>query len=274
MRLANCIILTIELFGGALKAQNLEQTFHFANNLYEQREYKSALEVYRRTLFFDQNNKFGPRVFKNMADCLYETTQYNEAAYYYDLAYFVHSGGLQTDISLKKASCHLLLREYNQTKIELFNLPEDISTEQKELAIFYDAMANFALGDFEASKALFLQIAPDSSVISALFDKNKKIDRLKPKTAKILSIIMPGLGQFYAGDIKNGLNSLILSGGLFYLGVRSAIRTSILDASLSVIPWFQRYYAGGYNKAYAIAEAKVKERRHKVFNELLEQVED
>ncbi|MFT5884637.1 MAG: tetratricopeptide (TPR) repeat protein [Arcticibacterium sp.] len=274
MKRAIYIILIIELFGGVAKAQNLDQTFHFANNLFEQDDYKNALEVYRRTLFFDQNNEFGPRVFKNMADCLYETSQYQEAAYYYDLAYFVHSGYLQADISLKKASCHLLLREYNQTKIELFNLPDSLSPEQKELSVFYDAMLNFAQGNFEASKGLFLQIAPDSTVINALFDKNKKIDKLKPKTAKILSIIMPGLGQFYAGDIKNGLNSLILSGGLFYLGVRSAVRTSLLDAGLSVIPWFQRYYSGGYNKAYAIAEAKVKERRHKVFNELLEQVED
>jgi hypothetical protein len=135
-------------------------------------------------------------------------------------------------------------------------------------------MITFSQGEYQKSKALFKEVSPDTSVVNELFIKNAKIDKLKPKTAKILSIIIPGLGQFYAGDVKNGLNSFILSGGLMFLGVRSAINNSVLDAALSIMPWYQRYYTGGYNKAEAIAEAKIKERRFKVFNELLEVVED
>jgi len=274
MRLAVFIILIIKLSEVSVKAQSLEETCQLANSLYQNHEYENALEVYRRALFFDTKNQFGAFIFKNMANSLYGTEHYQEAAYYYDLAYFVHSGDEQNEISLSKASCHLLLSDFNKAKAELFNLPENMNEEHKELSIFYDAMINFALGDFETSKSLFMEIAPDTSVINTLFEKNRKNDKLKPKTAKVLSILLPGLGQFYAGDVKNGLNSLLLSGGLFFLGVRSAINNSILDAALSIMPWYQRYYTGGYNKAYAIAEAKIKERRFHVFQGLLEEIED
>jgi hypothetical protein len=274
MRLAVFTILIIELLGSSLKAQTLEETFEFANTLFEKQSYESALEAYRRTLFFDQNNEFAPRVFKNMADCLYKKAEYSEAAYYYDLAYFVHSGEEQNGITLQKASSNLLLGDYNKAKVELFNLPDELSSEHHERSIFYSAMIHFAQGDFDASKELFKEVSTDTLAINELFIKNAKIDKLNPKTAKILSIIIPGLGQFYAGDVKNGLNSLILSGGLMFLGVRSAINNSILDAALSIMPWYQRYYTGGYNKAEIIAEAKIKERRYKVFNELLMEIEN
>jgi hypothetical protein len=275
MRPVVFIIITISVFiSVTTKAQGLEETFKYANSQFENHAYENALEVYRRTLFFDTQNQYGAFVFKNMADCLYKTEHYEEAAYYYDLAYFVHSGDEQNEITLQKASCHLLLSDYNKAKMELFNLPDNLSLEHRELSIFYDAMINFALGEFDASKSLFMQIARDTSVVNALFVKNAKIDKLKPKTAKVLSIILPGLGQFYAGDVKNGLNSFILSGGLFFLGVRSAINNSILDAALSIMPWYQRYYTGGYNKAYAIAESKIKECRFNVFQGLLDEIED
>ena len=86
-------------------------------------------------------------------------------------------------------------------------------------------------------------------------------------------MIMPGLGQIYVGDIKNGLNSFILSAGLFALGLRSAYINNPLDAAISVLPWFQRYYQGGFKKAELIAIAKIQEKRYKIYNQLLDEVE-
>lgn len=252
--------------------QGIEESFLFANSLFEKEQYQNAVETYKRVLFFDSDDRYGPRSYKNMADCLYELGEFGEAAYYYDLAYFTHSGQEQSAITLQKISCHLILREYSQAQVELFNLPQKLPEDQTEQKLFYEAMLAFATENFEMAEQLFKDIATDTLTVHELFRENDKINKLSPKKAKILSIILPGLGQFYAGDVKNGLNSLLLTGGLLYLGAASAVKTSILDASISVLPWFQRYYSGGYNKAEAIAEAKIKERRFKVFNELLDEV--
>jgi hypothetical protein len=46
-----------------------------------------------------------------------------------------------------------------------------------------------------------------------------------------------------------------------------------LDAAIATLPWFQRYYQGGYKKAELIATAKIQEKRYKIYNQLLDEVE-
>ena len=109
--------------------------------------------------------------------------------------------------------------------------------------------------------------------IEQLFIKNEKINRLNPRTARILSMIIPGLGQFYAGDIKNGTNSIILTLGIATWGIVTAVKsTSPFDVLVTAAPWFQRYYMGGYKKAEQIAINEKKKRRSKVYNQILDEV--
>lgn len=271
MRLAIILILIIKSLGA--DAQSLEETYQIGNELYKVGNFESAEVAFRRVLFFDDQEKYGPKVNLKFANSLYASGKYEEANYYYDLAYFSADEVTKVDITLQKASSYLLLQNYSYARIELFNLPTSLSYEQERMSTFYTAMLEFAEGNFEISEIEFKQIAQDTVALGELFQKNKKIDKLKPKTAKVLSIILPGLGQVYAGDWKAGINSLVLTGGLFYLGIRSGIRYSFIDATISVLPWFQRYYTGGFKRAEKIAEAKILERRHAVFNDILKTVE-
>jgi tetratricopeptide (TPR) repeat protein len=271
MRLAITLILFINAF--CLRAQDIEETFKLGHKLYQEGNFSAAEEVLKRVLFFDKDDNYGPKVNLVYANSLYKAGKYNEANYYYDLAYFSADELVKNDILLQKTSCYLLLQNYSYARVELFNLTEGLTIDQSKLKVFYTALLEFAEGNYLASQSAFNHIVEDSLAISELFIKNKKIDKLKPKTAKVLSIILPGLGQIYAGDWKSGINSLILTGGLLYLGVNSGIKNSFLDAAIGVLPWFQRYYTGGFKRAEKIAEAKILERRHAVFNEILELVE-
>lgn len=271
-RYLTLIIISISYFG--VRAQDIQSSFRFANQLYETAEYDNAVEVYKRVLFFDNNGEYGPKIYRNIADCLYFTNKFTEAANYYELAYFVEpDDSIKADIVLQKVSCYLLNKDYLGAQEELFALDDDLSGSQRLTSHFYEAMLAFALEDFEQSERLFKEIATDTLAVHELFKTNDKVSKFSSKKAKTLSIIFPGLGQFYAGDIKNGLNSMLLTSGLFYLGVRSAVNTSFLDAAISVIPWFQRYYTGGFNKAETIAIAKKQQRRYAVFTQLLDEVE-
>ncbi|NJK95024.1 MAG: hypothetical protein HC905_09040 [Bacteroidales bacterium] len=62
--------------------------------------------------------------------------------------------------------------------------------------------------------------------------------RPNPRTASILSLCFPGLGQFYAGDIKNGINSLLLTTALVSLGVKISLEQSIWDGIFLLCPGF------------------------------------
>jgi hypothetical protein len=100
--------------------------------------------------------------------------------------------------------------------------------------------------------------------ISEYFDL-KKLHRPSPKIAYWMSVVIPGSGQLYAGDIKNGMNSFVLSIGLAILTYNIAVSKSILDALITAFPWWQRYHIGGYNAAKRIAINKRQENRADVF---------
>lgn len=73
----------------------------------------------------------------------------------------------------------------------------------------------------------------------------------------------------YSGDFRNGLNSLLLTGGFITLGVFMAQEYTYLDAILTTLPWFMRYRKGGFTKAYGIAHDKRAMRRNKSFKKIL-----
>jgi tetratricopeptide (TPR) repeat protein len=273
MRLAIFLILSFSYFN--VIGQNINETLKFANQLYQDSSLNNAIEAYKRVLFFDTSANFSNEVYPKIADCLYKTQNYEQSAIYYDLAYFTSKDSLlKNDYLLSKISCFLILKNYDFAKIETYNLSENLTENQIFQKDLLEGMLFFALNEFKNSEVSFKKIIKDSSAVNVLFRKNDKVSKLSPKKAKILSIIMPGLGQFYVGDIKNGLNSFLLTSGLVALGLRSAVVNSPIDALVTVMPWFQRYYKGGIDKAELIAIAKIQEKRYKIYNKLLDEVEN
>lgn len=273
MRVAFSILITLISLQKS-NGQSIEKTFQLANTLYDSKEYQQAVEVYKRVLFFDTTAQYGPLIYHKIADCLYETAVYSEAAGYYELAYFSEQNdSIKTNLTLRKISCHLIEKEYEMAQEELFSIATDLEGFQEKEKTYYEGVLNFAMEDYKTSEVCFKAIAIDTMAIHTLFRKNDKVSRISPKKAKILSMVLPGLGQFYAGDIKNGFNSLLLTSGLFYLGIRMAINTSLIESAVTVMPWFQRYYTGGFKKAEIIAVERKQQKRYILYNQILDELE-
>jgi len=260
-------------------SQDLKESFDFANQLYEKKDFEGASNTYRRVIFFDKKDEFRKQCYKNIADCLYATQNFEEAADYYELAFYQQkTDSLKSEILLRKLSCFLIINNFEYAEIELFSLPENLTAEQKRRKTFYAAILHFSTNRYEDAKKEFTSLIDSTDLnakekINQLFVKNEKINRLNPKTAQTLSMFLPGLGQFYAGDVKNGFNSFLLTGGIITWGILTAINsTARFDIFITMVPWFQRYYMGGYKKAVIIAENQKKKRRAKVYNELLDVV--
>lgn len=273
------ILLILLVCIGRINAQDLKQSFDFANELFDKKDYAGASITYRRVIYFDKADIYRKYCYKNIADCLFETQQFEEAADYYELAFFQQkTDSLKAEVVFRKLACFLVLNNFEYAEVELLNLPDNLTTEQARRKTFYSAVFNFSTEKFEQSQEQFLTLIPTSESDSRnrvieLFKKNEKISKLSPKKARIMSMILPGLGQFYAGDIKNGTNSILLTAGIATWGILAAIKSaSPFDALITMVPWFQRYYTGGYKKAEQIAIDKKRARRAKVYNQLLDEV--
>ncbi len=267
------------LFTHNTLAQSLQESLKFADSQFETGNYKLALKEYQRVLFFNDGSNL-PYIYEKVGSSFFFNKNYNKAAYYYELSYkTTESDSIKTEILFKKAACNMLDKNFKQAIFELLNLSDSLDFQLENRKDFYFAVCYWGIEDFEKAKSSFLKIIPAENIlakeeITLLFNKKRNLYKPNPKTAQILSIFIPGSGQIYSGDFKNGINSLVLTGGLVVLGIYMTQFYSLFDAVLTVLPWFVRYHQGGYQAAKKIAINKRAERRGQTYKELLKIVKE
>ena len=258
-------------------SQNVVQTFALANSLFEQADYQLAINHYQRVLFFEQVT-FRFESYSRLAKAHFKLNDLKKAGFYYDLAYYsVEEDSLSTEMGFNKIQILILQGRYNEALIDLFSLDYPETDYFNRKSNFYLGVANFALGEYAISEAYFLNISKDSlfqAHIHDVFLKNKKVERINPKVAKTLSMLAPGLGQFYLGEFKSGLNSVVLTSAFVVLGFSTAINYSIFNAVYAVAPWYFRYYVGGYQNSEQHALNKIAKKRTEIYTELLDLIAD
>lgn len=267
-------LVVFNLAAGSFYGQGIEKVIAFADMQYQQKNYSLAAKEYRRALFFSEGIK-NYDLYSRMGHCYFELSNYDTAATYFDNAYFLApSDSLKYEAVFQKASCCLLKKNFQFALIDLLSLNDSLPAYFTRKKNFYLGITYFGLGEFKFAGEHFINcVDPGDSIARAqienLFDKRKNLYRPHPQLAMVLSIFVPGLGQLYAGDIKNGINSLVLVGGLGLVTANTALQYSIFDAAIGVFPWFERYYQGGFTQAKKIAEKKRARRREKTYHEIL-----
>jgi len=76
------------------------------------------------------------------------------------------------------------------------------------------------------------------------------------RLASIMSSIIPGLGQYYSGNFKQGISSQLLLGTVTGVSVLMFENYNPCTAILSSVPMFLRYYSGGIVNAGKCARRK------------------
>lgn len=275
-KLRNVFLLISEflLFCTIVSAQGTNTIIDFAEQQYCNRNYNSALKEYQRALFFGAEQKSAD-IYNRIANIYLHTGQYKKAAEYFDISYFLYKNdSLKNQAVFNKTDCYITAHQFEFALIELLSLNDSLPECWHQKKNFYLALCYFGLEDYEKARSHFInaigrEYLKEKETINGLFSKKRKLCYPNPQVAYYMSMIIPGTGQLYAGDIKNGLNSMALNGSLLYLGFRVTEKYSLLDAILAVFPWFQRYYQGGYQHARDIAEYKRENRRNAFYKQIL-----
>ena len=234
-------------------------------------EYSSAIKEYKRAVFLYPDSAT-EEVYERIGDLYFEMNDLANAALAYSHAVniSVHDS-LKVEYVFKKAHCLQLENAFLLSIQELQSVKPQDSLQSKRLD-FYLAISYYGAVDYRNAEKHFLAcVYPDSlacAKIRSVFSNQKRFFRPNPKLAGKLSII-PGLGQFYSGDVYMGLNSVLLTGMLLGIGTYVGFRYSFIDAFLSVSPWFVRYYQGGLMKAGAIAQRVLEVNRSEIYNQIL-----
>ncbi len=253
-------------------AQSPAETLNFARGQIETGNYSLANKALNRLIFFD-NGIQHPETFELLAESYFHLKEYSNAWNFYDLASIrTDNDSSRANFVAMKVACRLYEKLYNEALIDLMSFQGKITNEQQWQFDLLAGMASFYLEDYETARNYLLKCA--DTTITPVIDSGFTVighleKRYNPRLARVMSIILPGSGQIYAGDIKNGLNSFGLVFGFAATAAGLSASIQFIDAAIIVFPWFQRYYMGGYQKAYTITLDKQKARKNEVLAHLM-----
>jgi len=261
-----------------LQAQTAAESMRFAEEQVAAGNQSLALKTYQRVLFFS-GDQYKEVCQRHLATLFAAQGEFEKAAFYYDLLYqSAKTDSLRYEALFSKTGLLMLQSQYKKALLELLSLPQNLPEPWMSRKRLYLGAAHFGIREFDLARQdllpLFaLEDHSGRSKFEQLMRQAERISRKSAKKARNLSMVLPGAGQFYAGDYKNGINSLLVNALLGYWLVSTGISFTFLDAAATVSPWLFRYYAGGMRRAGEILEKKKEEGLKKVFGKVLEELE-
>jgi tetratricopeptide (TPR) repeat protein len=250
-------------------ADNLETIINFGDNLFITGNYINALEEYQRAYFFS-GSELKWQLGNKIADCYLVLGDFRMARNFYDsVAFYSKSDSLLIQCEFQKILCFMKENNFGYAMIRLNNLEVNDKIYLQRRKNLYQGICSFGTGQYDESEIHFLNYIPQAdtarrSQLIHLFDNQKSLNRPNSGVAIMLSLIIPGSGQVYSGDVKDGLNSLFLLSGLVFLGSATSP-----GGILIAVPFFIKYYMGGIVHAKQIADGKKKEKKSRYYSNLV-----
>ncbi|MFY0674210.1 MAG: hypothetical protein JXQ87_12455 [Bacteroidia bacterium] len=255
-------------------AQTIEQTFRLANDQQKSKNYKSAISSYERVIFFDAEKQFTQKAYYNIAACHLNLNEPNKQLKAFDKSIlYTQNDTLSNELALEKTYYLLQNKYWKKALQELYSI-EPYTAIQKRLHHYYLGAALYATNDFVRSEFHFQKLATqpgDSLRIADVFDKSRaKLNPNRAVWAKRVSFFIPGSGQIASGNIKGGINSIALLGGLGFLYINTVENYGLVSGMITVLPWLSRYHIGGAENAEESMLTRQEKLKSKYFDELME----
>ena len=214
----NCIIAF------SASGQDVSVIRKLAENHYENGNFIEAAKEYNRAIFFD--SEVCDHCLMRIAECYFYLEEYNLSQSFFDKAFFAAtSDSLRTEAILGKAYSYVLQNQFLLAKRELFNI-EQLNDNQNRRYMLLMGTSFYGLADYKNAELAFNNLVAsykpeELEHVKMLFRKlEKSIKWLSPKRAMWMSYVIPGSGQFFIGEVKEGVNAMVLVGGLVYLYLR------------------------------------------------------
>lgn len=258
-------------------AQNTNEIFAFANQQFEQENYAIALKEYNRAFFFNYSDK--GRLSLQIGHCYQKSNELDLAIDFYNKAFrLATSDSIKTEALLNNAFCYLVKSEFVLALNELYNIKNDVSAQQRIHYHFLSGIAHFGMENDSIAYSEFSEVLKRSNcevesqeLLHSEFEKIYKVKkRYRPKVGYVMSGILPGSGQFYAGSVKDGINSMLLIGGLYFAAIKVMQYYSFWDGVVALFPWVQRYYLGGMDNAKKLTIEKGQAKRNESYEKIVE----
>lgn len=245
-----------------------------AQQAYNTKNYDLALYAYNQVAFTNYP-QIDPSVQLEIGKCYLAKGDFDQAGAFFDRSYFSSMlKSQQQEAILLKCRALIGQQKYPLALSELFSLDTSMLIHSHRASYYlFKGVCLFEMQQFEAAEASFLALVSDSNHIQSLFASPKRFNRPSSTMALLLSAIVPGSGQLYAKEYREAGNSFLINSVFVFYYLRIFNLYGPIDAFIAVLPWFQRYYVGGYNKASLLGYEKMLANRKSILAGILADIE-
>ena len=218
-----------------------------------------AVTEYKRYIFFHPDSSAVP-IYCTIAERYRNCGRYAEAkqALLSALAYPLNDS-LRDAIRTDAAVLDIAAKRYRAAQLELVRLYSFsrftlIRDRARLLLCFVYSMTGEWSGIGAIAREAGAAGDPRIRIMDSIISSGSNASRKSPGAAKLLSTLVPGTGQIYAGDLKDGLNALAISCATGFLTVHSIVNGYYQEAIFTDVTLFWRYYSGNRWRAVQAAE--------------------
>ncbi len=269
-----CLLLCILLSSsGQVICQHHKSDITYAHQLCDNGNTKAALKEYLKVYFYDRDNS-NPQVVAHISDAFADLNELDNALRYNRIYLKQIANDKKAEANAKYKRIQLLLKAQKTKSAlsQLYTMDNDIIVSDPDRYYYY--LGTILLQDkkLEPSMTAFKQLTyystADTTALLSLLDNLKKNNNKNHKTARLLSTIVPGTGQAVNGEVQDGINSALINGSMIALFFYVKSNLTLIDAIVSVAPWFGRFYIGGMGNALEASKRKQLSKDKELRNEV------
>lgn len=255
------------------------------DRFFDRRNFTAAITEYQRLLFFNPHPPLAPYAFYKMGQSYLHLGQYRRAVLFLRRALmFPAKKNTRLKLRLQLALAFLEGQRYDLAALEFFKMESRTQDETLKLTaqlfrgLIYIRQQNWK----EARKVLRklndhprCHFQETLQAIDRLLTRLMEKPRLKnPRTARLLSTLLPGAGQMYTGHFFLGVDALVLNGANTYLVWQTIVNRNYLDLGLSVALLWLRYYEGSRIRAEMLAHKVNREYQERMTRRLYRSLQE
>ena len=259
------LFFTFRLF--AFSAEGISGLLRLADSLAGNGLRSEAAVEYRRAICFSSDSNILCPAYYGLGLQYRDLGEFEKAGKsFISAADYAPGDSLRDEIKLTLASVLISAGNTNIAMMTLFPLSKSSNFRQirleSTLLLFICAVRQHNWEDARNYFSEYLKMDPDpsgcdssASLIIGILSQAESTSGYSPGKSKLLSVFLPGLGQVYSGDLRGGINSLVLNSFNFWVVGLNIVRADYIGAILYFLFVTERYYSGNL---YRAEEAAVK----------------
>jgi len=224
-----------------------DQALKLADSLMEQGSYGEAVTEYKRFIFFNPEAEHKDYAFFRMGLAYRARRDWQKAIDALKASIRAAKDSTMADErKIVLAATFIASGNYSLARLELLGV-----SEPSEKSLYFDGIASLYMFDWNAVEKAFGGFYSEyaggrmtkraEEINSILLEARQSYKSVG--LAKFLSTVLPGLGQFYAGDWRDALNALALNSLTIGLTANAIRKKDYLDIAL-MSSISTRYYLG------------------------------